>query len=53
MNRDKRKLAKWIRLIPLRQAVNLEQKAVRRYVPKGTSLVDALIQERREEAGRE
>ncbi len=42
-----------IRLIPLRQAVALAQKSVRRYVPKGTSLVDALIQARREEARRD
>ena len=39
-----------IRMIPLRQAVNLAQKAVRQYVPNGTSLVDALIQARREDA---
>jgi len=42
-----------IRIIPLRQAVKLAQKAVRQYVPEGVSLVDALIKERREEAGRE
>jgi AbrB family looped-hinge helix DNA binding protein len=42
-----------IRLIPLRQAVNLAQKAVRQYVPKGTSLVDELIRARREEASSE
>jgi AbrB family looped-hinge helix DNA binding protein len=42
-----------IRLIPLRQAVRLAQKAVRQYVPKGTSLVDGLIRERREETGHE
>jgi AbrB family looped-hinge helix DNA binding protein len=42
-----------IRMIPLRQAVNLAQKAVRSYVPKGTSLVDALIQSRRDETGHE
>ncbi len=42
-----------IRLIPLRQAIDLAQKAVQQYVPEGTSLVDALIQERREEARRE
>jgi AbrB family looped-hinge helix DNA binding protein len=42
-----------IRMIPLRLAVQLAQKAVRQYVPKGTSLVDALIQARREEAGHE
>jgi len=40
-----------VRMIPMRQAVNLAQKAVRQYVPKGTSLVDALIQTRREDAG--
>lgn len=42
-----------IRLIPLRQAIVLAQKTVQQYVPEGTSLVDALIQERREEARRE
>jgi bifunctional DNA-binding transcriptional regulator/antitoxin component of YhaV-PrlF toxin-antitoxin module len=42
-----------IRLIPMRQAVALAQKAVKQYVPKGTSLVDDLIKARREEAGRE
>lgn len=42
-----------IRLIPLRQAIDLAQKTVQQYVPEGTSLVDALIQERREEARRE
>jgi AbrB family looped-hinge helix DNA binding protein len=42
-----------IRVMPLRQAVNLAQQAVRRYVPAGTSLVEALIRERREEAARE
>jgi AbrB family looped-hinge helix DNA binding protein len=42
-----------IRMIPLRQAVILAQKTVRQYVPKGASLVDALIQARREEAGHE
>jgi AbrB family looped-hinge helix DNA binding protein len=42
-----------IRLIPLRQAVHMAQKAVREYVPKETSLVDALFQARREEAGHE
>lgn len=39
-----------IRLIPIRQAVNLAQKAVRQYVPRGVSLVDELIKARREEA---
>ena len=38
-----------IRIIPVRQAVTLVQKAVRQYVPKGTSLVDALVQVRKEE----
>lgn len=42
-----------IRMIPLRQAVTLAQKAVRSYVPAGTSLVDALIQARRDESGHE
>lgn len=40
-----------IRLIPLRQAVQLAQKAVQRYAPDGISLVDELIRARREEAG--
>jgi len=42
-----------IRLIPLRQAVALAQKTIRQYVPEGVSLVDALIQARREEVARE
>jgi AbrB family looped-hinge helix DNA binding protein len=42
-----------IRLIPMQQAVRLAQKAVRKYVPKGDSLVNDLIQARREEGGRE
>lgn len=42
-----------IRLIPLRQAINLAQKAVRQYVPKETSLVDELIRARREESSHE
>lgn len=42
-----------IRLLPLRQAVHLAQESVRRYVPKGTSLAEALIQARREEGARE
>ncbi len=42
-----------IRLIPLRQAVALAQKAVRRYAPQGASLVDALIEARRKEAAGE
>ena len=41
-----------IRIIPLRQAVALAQQTVRRYVPEGVSLVEALIQDRREEAER-
>jgi AbrB family looped-hinge helix DNA binding protein len=39
-----------IRLIPMQQAINLAQKAVKQYVPKGVSLVDELIKARREEA---
>jgi len=42
-----------IRMIPLRQAVSLAQKTVQQYVPKGTSLVDALIQARRKETEHE
>jgi len=42
-----------VRLIPLRQAVSLTQKAVRQYVPEGTSLVDDLIRVRREEVSDE
>jgi AbrB family looped-hinge helix DNA binding protein len=42
-----------LRIIPLRQAVRLAQQAVRHYVPEGTSLVEALIQARREEAAHE
>jgi AbrB family looped-hinge helix DNA binding protein len=42
-----------IRLLPLRQAVRMAQESVRRYVPIGSSLVDALIEARREEASRE
>lgn len=42
-----------LRLIPLHQAVNLAQEAVRKYVPKDVSLVDELIQARRAEAKRE
>jgi AbrB family looped-hinge helix DNA binding protein len=42
-----------LRLIPLRQAVHLAQKRIREFVPEGTSLVDDLIRERREDAGRE
>jgi AbrB family looped-hinge helix DNA binding protein len=40
-----------IRLIPVRQAVALAQKIVQQYVPPGTSLIDALIEERRQEIG--
>ena len=42
-----------IRLLPLRQAVRMAQESVQRYVTKGSSLVDDLIADRREEAGRE
>ncbi len=41
-----------LRLIPLLQAVHLAQENVKKYVPEGISLVDALLQERREEARR-
>ena len=39
-----------IRLIPLRQAVAQAQNIVHKYVPEGSSLVEALIQERRRES---
>lgn len=42
-----------IRLISFRNAITLAQRKVRQYVPEGTSLVDALIQDRRAEAERE
>ena len=38
-----------IRLIPMQQAVQLAQKIVRQYVPKGVSLVDELVKSRQEE----
>jgi hypothetical protein len=38
-----------LRLIPLRQAVNMAQQRVKKFVPEGVSLVNELIQERREE----
>ncbi len=39
-----------IRMVPLNQAVVMVQQSVKKYVPKGTSLVDDLIQARREVA---
>jgi AbrB family looped-hinge helix DNA binding protein len=42
-----------VRLIPLRQAVRIAQQTVKKYVPKGTSLVEDLIQARKEEAEHE
>ena len=42
-----------IRLVPLHQAVKLAQQSVKRYIPEGTSLVDDLIQARREETSHE
>ena len=42
-----------IRMVPLRQAVIIAQQSVKKYVPKGTSLVDDLIQARREDAAHE
>lgn len=41
-----------IRLIPLNQAINIAQNVVKKYVPTGVSLVDLLIQERRDEVER-
>ncbi len=42
-----------VRLIPLRQAITAAQQQVRRYVSADTSLVEALLQDRRAEAARE
>jgi len=42
-----------IRLVPLNQAVIIAQKTVKKYVPKGTSLVADLIQARKEESAHE
>jgi AbrB family looped-hinge helix DNA binding protein len=42
-----------IRLVPLHQAVIIAQQTVKKYVPKGTSLVADLIQARKEEAAHE
>ncbi|MBL7163151.1 MAG: AbrB/MazE/SpoVT family DNA-binding domain-containing protein [Anaerolineales bacterium] len=39
-----------IRMIPLSKAIELAQQHVRQYIPERTSLVDELIQKRREEA---
>jgi AbrB family looped-hinge helix DNA binding protein len=38
-----------IRLIPIQQAVKMAQKVVKSYAPKGVSMVDVLIEARREE----
>jgi len=42
-----------VRLVPLHQAVIIAQQTVKKYVPQGTSLVEDLIQARKEEATRE
>jgi bifunctional DNA-binding transcriptional regulator/antitoxin component of YhaV-PrlF toxin-antitoxin module len=42
-----------VRLIPLHQAVRIAQQTVKKYVPKGTSLVADLIEARKEEAAHE
>ena len=42
-----------IRIVPYHSAIRLAQEAVRRYVPEGVSLVDALLKDRREEGQRE
>ena len=39
-----------VRLLTLRRAIRRAQEIVRQYVPKGRSLVDELIEERRGEA---
>ena len=41
-----------IRIVSTRQAVARAQTLLRRYIPKGRSLSDELIKERREEAAR-
>ncbi len=41
-----------VRLYTLDQAIKRAQKIVRRYVPKGVSLVDELLKDRREEIRR-
>jgi len=42
-----------LRLIPMQRAVRRAQKVVKQYVPEGVSLVDELIQARREAARHE
>lgn len=42
-----------LRLLPQKTAVRRAQELVRKYIPKGVSLVDELIEERRAEAARE
>ena len=42
-----------IRITTFKQSIKRAQELVRKYVPEGRSLVDELIQERREEAERE
>lgn len=42
-----------VRLIPLHQAVKIAQQTIKKYVPKRTSLVEDLIQARKEEAAHE
>ena len=42
-----------IQVIPLQQAVSQAQKLVRKYVPEGTSMVEDLLESRREESKNE
>jgi AbrB family looped-hinge helix DNA binding protein len=42
-----------VRLVPLPLAVRLAQQTVKKYVPKGKSLVEDLIKSRKEEASRD
>ncbi len=42
-----------VRLLTIERAVQSAQELIRRYVPRGRSLVDELIAERRAEAARE
>ena len=42
-----------LRILTQREAIKRAQGILRKYIPEGRSLVDELIQERREEAARE
>ena len=42
-----------LRILTQREAIKRAQRILRKYIPEGRSLVDELIQDRREEAARE